>query len=147
MFLFVSETLRIHPPFDFLSRECTQNYKVANTDLVIEKGTPVLFSITGPHYDSKYYEQPKEFNPDRFKDNSNPNKNSVEAPYLTFGDGPRNCIGMRLGKIQAKIGVCLLLRKFSFELGAQHINKELELNPVSGVRTSINGIKLKIKPH
>lgn len=53
--------------------------------------------------------------------------------------------GMRLGKIQAKLGVCLLLRKFSFELGEQHVNKELVLDPISGVRAPISGINLRIK--
>lgn len=112
--------------------------------MIIEKGTPVLFSITGPQYDPKYYDQPETFNPDRFKDDQI-NRNSVGSPYLVFGDGPRNCIGMRLGKLQAKIGVCLLLRKFAFELGAQHINQKLKLDPQSLVRAPITGINLKVK--
>lgn len=136
----------MHPPFEFYTRECTKDYKVEGTNVVIEKGTPVFFSILGPQYDPKYYKDPELFNPDRFKDDQRANKNSLDCPYLTFGDGPRNCIGMRLGKIQAKIGVCLLLKNFSFTLGEQHINKPLILNPISGVRAPISGINLKIQP-
>lgn len=134
----------MHPPFDFFSRQCTQDYKIANTDVIIEKGTPILFTVTGPQYDPKYYDLPDSFNPDRFKDEQI-NRNSLDTPFLAFGDGPRNCIGMRLGKAQAKIGVCLLLRKFSFELGAQHVNQKLKLDPLSGVRAPIAGIDLKVK--
>ncbi|XP_055302489.1 probable cytochrome P450 6d5 [Sitodiplosis mosellana] len=142
----IDETLRLHPPFEFISRECTKDYRVADTNVVIENGTPIFISVTGPHYDSKYYTEPERFNPDRFKDDLNVNKNSQTMPFLSFGDGPRNCIAARLGKIQSKIGVCLLLKKFSFELGEQHINKPLILNPMSGVRAPISGIKLKVQP-
>lgn len=135
----------MHPPFEQISRQCTKDYKVADSDIVIEKGTPVLFSVTGPQYDSKYYTQPHQFNPERFINDQNINKNSVDTPYLAFGDGPRNCIGMRLGKIQSKVGICILLRKFAFELGAQHKNKEIVIDPRTLVHAPINGIDLLVK--
>lgn len=81
-----AEVLRIHPPFDIMTRECTDDYKIEGTNVVIEKGTLVLFSVTGPSYDPRYYEQPETFNPDRLNDEHSPN--------LVFGDGPRNCVGM-----------------------------------------------------
>lgn len=140
----IDETLRLHPPFELITRECTRDYKVAGTNVVIEKGTPIMFSVLGPQYDSTYYEDPDVFNPDRFKDDYSANKNSVDMPFLSFGDGPRNCIAMRLGKIQAKVGVCLLLKNFSFALGQQHIKTPLVLNPASGIRAPISGINLKI---
>lgn len=136
--------MRLHPPFDFISRECTKDYKISGHDIIIKKGTPILISATGPQYDPKYYDQPTKFIPERFIDEQTANKNSVNMPYLTFGDGPRNCIGMRLGKLQSKIGVCILLRRYSFELGVQHKNQTLVLDPKSGVRAPINGIDLKI---
>lgn len=57
----------MHPAFDFMARECTRDYKIPNTNLIIEKGTPIYFSITGSLYDPKSYE-----NPEIFK---TPNKN------------------------------------------------------------------------
>lgn len=135
----------MHPPFDLLFRECTKNYKIPDTNIIVEKGTQLFFTVTAPHYDAKYYDQPDKFMPERFTDDQVSNKNSVNAPYLTFGDGPRNCIGLRLGKLQAKIGLCLLLRKFSFEFGAQNRNDEFKLDPKSPVRALVNGIELKIK--
>lgn len=71
----------MHPAFDFMARECTQNYKIPNTNVIIEKGTPIYFSITGSLTDSTYYSEPDVFNPDRFNDNFDA-KNSATRPYL-----------------------------------------------------------------
>ena len=126
-------------------RECTKDYKIADTNITIEKGTPIFFSVTGPQYDQKFYDEPNEFRPERFGDDQIASKNSLEMPYLAFGDGPRNCIGMRLGKLQAKIGICVLLRKFSFELDEKHANKTFILDPISTVRIPVDGLNLKVK--
>lgn len=135
----------MHPPFGLLYRLCAKDYKVANSNVVIEKGTPLFISVTGSQNDPKFYPNPDQFNPERFFNDQQFNKNSTEAPYLTFGDGPRNCIGLRLGKLQAKIGTCILLSKYSFELGANLTSGELQFNPSAIVRTVIGGVNLKIK--
>lgn len=109
-------------------------------------GTTLYFSITAPHYDSHYYPQPEKFSPERFIDDPNLNKNSSQVPYLAWGDGPRNCIAIKMGKIQAKIGICLLIRNFAFELGDQHVGGGgFNTHPGAIVRIPIGGIKLKVK--
>lgn len=45
----------------------------------------------GLHYDSEYFPDPHEFNPDRFDDEAK--QRIPQFAYLPFGDGPRNCIG------------------------------------------------------
>lgn len=137
--------MRKHPPFGFSSRECTKDYRIADTNIVIEKGTPILISVVGFQSDPKYFDQPNEFRPERFSKIENSYKNRLDTPYLVFGDGPRNCIGMRMGKIVSKIGVCLLLRKFSVGLGAQHLTDEINFSPDTPIRLPINGIHLKLK--
>lgn len=137
--------MRKHPPFDLLYRECVKDYEVANSNIVIKKGTPLFFSVMGLHSDPKFYPNPDKFDPERFVNDQHSNKNSTDRPYLTFGDGPHNCIGLRLGKLQAKIGVCILLSKFSFELGSNFTNGELKFDPLSEVRTVVGGVNLKVK--
>lgn len=137
------ESLRMHPPFPFAQRKCTQNYKIPNTDVVIEEGTFLMFSTLGLQYDPKYYKNPKEFLPERFSEAEKANKTFIDMPNLTFGEGPRNCLGMRLGKLQSKVAIVSLLRKFKFELADEHKNtSELTINPTSIVLAPINGINV-----
>lgn len=139
----MTETLRKHPPFDWMTRVCTKEYKIADTDVVIEEGTLVMMSITAQLYDPQYYVEPEKFIPERFiAGSAYANK---DAPNLTFGDGPRNCTGMRLAKLQTKLGVCLLIRKFSFELGEKLATVGFDLDPLTVARSMIGGTKLKIR--
>ncbi|XP_062538793.1 probable cytochrome P450 6d5 [Armigeres subalbatus] len=134
----IDETLRKYPPVPVLNRECTQEYKVPGTDIVIEKGTVVILQITAMQHDPEYYPDPMRFDPERFLDPKIKSK-----PYAPFGDGPRICIGMRMGKIQTKVGLSLLLNKFNFQLFG-HDEPELVMSPNNFLHTPINGINLKV---
>lgn len=136
----------MHAPFGFYTRKCTQDYKIPDSDVVIEKGTTVLLPIYGLHYDSQYFEQPDTFKPERHSEEATAGKTFVDMPLLAFGDGPRICIGMRLAKLQTKIGLCLLLQKYKFELDDIHKKQLLKFRPNTVVRTSTIGINLKVSP-
>ncbi|EGI65437.1 Cytochrome P450 6k1 [Acromyrmex echinatior] len=106
----VSEILRMYPPLPFLDRITKETYKVPNSDLVLEKGTPIYISLLGVHYDPEYYPNPDKFDPERFtKENK---RNRSPYVYLPFGDGPRMCIGSRMGLLQSKLGIIVILRKY-----------------------------------
>lgn len=91
----VSETLRKYPPLGFLDRVAIQDYKVPNSDLIIEKGTPIMISMTGMHYDPQYFPNPDKFDPERFNE---VNKRNIPSyVYFPFGEGPHVCIGKNDG--------------------------------------------------
>ncbi|XP_044731386.1 cytochrome P450 6k1-like isoform X2 [Chrysoperla carnea] len=89
------ETLRLYPSLGYLDREALDTYTFPGTNLTIEKGTPVIISLAGMQKDPQYFKNPDVYDPERFNDE---NKDKI-PPYvfMPFGDGPRNCIGARLG--------------------------------------------------
>ncbi|XP_078045153.1 cytochrome P450 6k1 [Augochlora pura] len=110
----VSEILRLYPAAPLLDRVTTTDYKVPDTDIILEKGTAVYIPLCGLHRDPNYFPDPDRFNPDRF---SEENKGNIKQfTYMPFGEGPRNCIGMRLGIIQSTMGVITILRDFEVSL-------------------------------
>ncbi|XP_063704284.1 cytochrome P450 6d3-like [Culicoides brevitarsis] len=108
----IKETLRKYPGLPMLNRECTKDFKIPDSDLTIKKGTAIVISTMGFHYDPKYFAEPEKFIPERFKKGEETyNKDA----YMPFGDGPRQCIAVRMGMVVAKVAVVKLLTKFNFE--------------------------------
>ncbi|KAI7815576.1 cytochrome p450 [Rhyzopertha dominica] len=110
----IDETLRKYPPVPVTMRECTQDYAVEGTDVVLEKGTRVMPCIFGMHRDPDYFPSPEVFDPERF---NSANKEKIRPfTYMPFGDGPRSCIGARFAVIEAKVCLSILLRQYRFTL-------------------------------
>ncbi|XP_033227663.1 cytochrome P450 6k1-like isoform X2 [Belonocnema kinseyi] len=110
----VSEILRIYPVLPIIDRIATKDYKIEETGLIIEKGTPILIPMLGLHYDSKYFANPNIFDPEHFSDFEKSKRNPYA--YMPFGIGPRSCIGMRQGLLQAKLGLAQIISRFEVTL-------------------------------
>ena len=91
LFYLFSETLRMHPSVTLLNRVCINDWKIPNSDVYIPKGTGIVISVSGIQRNPQIYPDPDKFDPMRFS------KENIEKrhPYafLTFGEGPRICIG------------------------------------------------------
>lgn len=110
--------------------------------MVIEKDTFVLVPTYSIHKDPEYYPQPEIFDPERFSEEQT--KARHPCAYLPFGDGPRNCIGMRFARMQTAIGIISLIRNFKFSTCSKteipFINDEENIFLVPK-----NGIHLKVE--
>ena len=80
------------------------------------KGHVCVNSCGAVHRDPELYANPNEFDPKHF---------SVEevearetASFLGFGDGPRNCVGARFGKLQSHIALALLVKNYRLSLAS-----------------------------
>lgn len=143
----INETLRIYPSLPFLFRECSKDYKISNSDLIIPKGTTVIIPILGHQRDPDIYENPMQFKPERFEGNANGSDKSGGLFYLPFGEGPRICIGMRMGKLTTKIGLALIMHKYKLELTDESMaNMELKFHPSQGILQPIKNFNLKVTP-
>jgi cytochrome P450 family 6 len=135
----LEETLRKYPPVPTLTRRCTKDYTLRGTDVVAEKGTQVYVSILGMHRDPEYYPDPEKFDPERFNDDNK--KSRLSFTYLPFGDGPRNCIGVRFGAMQTKIGIATIVKNFRVSVCPK--TKPIEFNPYSFLLKTVNKVYLK----
>lgn len=108
----IDEALRLYGPVFNLMRRAEKDYKVPNTNLVIPKGARISIPIHAIHTDPEYYPEPDKFIPERFSDENKKKRHPMA--HLPFGDGPRNCIGLRFGLMQTKISLIQLLKNFKF---------------------------------
>ena len=135
----LNESLRMYPPAPRASRECKQTCAVTD-DLIIEKGIDINFPIFLVHRNPEYWPNPDKFNPERF----NPT-NEESYPlfaYLPFGEGPRNCIGKRLGLLETKMALVAVLKDMHFK---ESVDTDVPLELAFGISMSPkNGIKLAI---
>lgn len=94
-----SESLRMWPPAPIVDRECVKDYEYDDgvNRFTFTKGTAVSILINAFHHDPQFFPNPEQFDPERFSDE---NKHTIQAgTYLPFGTGPRNCIGMNVGRV------------------------------------------------
>lgn len=142
----IDETLRIYPIAPTLLRECTKDYSVSGPgNLTIPKGTSIFIPILGHHRDPEIYENPMVFKPERFQNSSTGEGNSSGLFYLPFGDGPRNCIGMRMAKLTTKMGLSVILSKFKIELcDEEMLDKEIEFHPNQFILTPLKEQRFKV---
>lgn len=134
----------MYPPARQLFRKCSVDYKIPDTNQVIEKDTQIFIPVHQLQHDEKYFTDPEKFDPDRFTEKNLAGTNLINRPYYPFGDGPRNCIGMRLGKMQTRVGLVMMLQKFTFELEDKLKSEKLKFNPRSFVPTPIEAIRLYV---
>ncbi|XP_055681861.1 uncharacterized protein LOC129789237 [Lutzomyia longipalpis] len=132
----INETLRKHPPAALIVRSLKEKYNVPKTNVVLDKGTQLFVPVLGIHRDPEIYPDPENFDPERFS----PEAVKSRHPYafLAFGEGPRNCIGMRFGLMQTKIGITRLLMNYRFlpsdktKYPIEYVKTTTLLSPVGG---------------
>nr|XP_012223632.1 PREDICTED: uncharacterized protein LOC105672931 [Linepithema humile] len=143
----INETLRVWPVAVFLDRICAQDFELppalpGDKPFVIKKGRSVWFPVYGLHRDSKYFERPNEFDPDRFLDENRKNMNM--AAYIPFGLGPRMCIGNRFALLETKVMIFHLLARCELKPCAKTTHP-MRLNKASLTMLAEGGFWLKIE--
>ncbi|XP_075213388.1 putative cytochrome P450 6a14 [Lycorma delicatula] len=137
----LNEVMRLRPGAGFLSRVCTQDYKMPGSNLVIDKGSIVHIPVLGLHKDPQYFPDPEKFNPDRFK-------NMDEVPkgvFFPFGGGPRMCIAMRLAMLEMKIFLAILFSSFNVVL-SEKTQLPIKMNKKSILQHVVGGLWVRFEP-
>lgn len=126
----ISEALRFYPPATITERLADADYVIRSKDgqtIKVEKGTVITIPIYAMHHDEDNFENPQVFDPKRFLPE---NRHKIHpCAYLPFGQGNRNCIGMRFALLEAKVIICRLMLDFKFTAVIQ----ELKYKPGNGL--------------
>ncbi|CAG9859907.1 unnamed protein product [Phyllotreta striolata] len=136
------ETIRKDGVVSVFRRICNEDFKVPGSDFVIEKGTVIRIPLTGITRDPEYFPEPEKFDPERFSP-----ENKINIPpfaHLPFGEGPRNCIGMRFGKLQTKVGIAFVLHKYKITL-SKKTQIPMQIDPTKVFPTVIGGVWLNLE--
>ncbi|XP_065888307.1 cytochrome P450 3A13-like [Dysidea avara] len=135
----VLEGLRHYIPVKHLYRHCIDSCAL-NDNLLVPKGTLIYVPILHINFIPDYWSNPDAFDPERFDPNIV--VNNTEG-FLSFGAGPRICLGKRLGLLNIKMGLVSILRKYRLDL-ANDTNVEIDY---SGMATYPKyGVQLKLIP-
>ena len=98
----ISEAMRM-AAISVTSRRVTKPWTIPGTDITIPVGVGVYIPLMSFHRDPEYWENPDEFNPERFNAD---NKSKIRTgAYAPFGLGPRQCLGNNYAKFTIKIMV------------------------------------------
>jgi cytochrome P450 len=123
----IKETIRLHPAAPFMTRVANQD-AVIDGDIFVQKGQIVNLSVYALARNPRVWgRDAAEFKPERWIDAKTGELRSFPATeFLSFGAGPRSCIGMKLGMLNVRVLSANLLHRYKFEIDpacdGSHIN-------------------------
>ena len=134
----ISEAMRM-AAVSVTSRRVTKPWTIPGTDITVPVGVGVYIPIMSFHKDPEYWENPEEFNPERFNTD---NKSKIRTgTYAPFGLGPRQCLGNNYAKFTMKIILIYLVRFFDLE-NVENLPKDFKMDP-NTLFTPLGGYRAK----
>ncbi|XP_053694786.1 probable cytochrome P450 28a5 [Sabethes cyaneus] len=145
----LSEVLRLWPPAAFLSKRCTEAIELEVTStqkVLVEKGVCAYIPLWSIHRDPDNFDDPLAFNPDRFSTaTGGTNPYREKGCFFPFGDGPRQCLGMRFARMQVKRGIYEIIMNFEVTMDSK-TKDPLLIDPKQLLTGALGGIWLNFNP-
>ena len=129
----ITESLRLYPAAWGTARTAIEDHEIAGYK--VPRGSGVSFAQWTVHRDSRWYDAPEEFRPERWEGDLM--KRLPRFAYFPFGGGPRQCIGSNFALMEAALILATIAQKFRFSLVEGHPVVPLAsitLRPRYGVR-------------
>jgi cytochrome P450 len=139
--LVVAESLRMYPEPPLLIRRALEDDLLpaggTGFQTKIMRGTDLFLALYNVHRSEEFWENPDEFDPERFlrpftnekrpdwagynpvMTSLYPNEVHADFAYLPFGAGARKCVGDQFACMEAVVTLCMTLRDFDFSLAVQ----------------------------
>ncbi|XP_047062687.1 cytochrome P450 72A14-like [Lolium rigidum] len=112
------EVLRLYTPLTALQRKTYKPMELGGVRY--PAGVALMLPVLCVHHDKELWgADADKFRPERFAQGIS--KASADAPaFFPFGWGPRVCVGQNFALLEAKMGLAMILRRFSFELSPSY---------------------------
>ena len=130
------ESMRLYPPVWTMGRYVENDYNVA--EYTIPAGSSILMSQYVMHHDPRYYEEPEQFNPDRWTAEF-----KTQLPrfsYFPFGGGIRGCIGEPFAWMEGILIIATITQMWKMRLVP---GQRIKLDPAITLRPKY-GMKMKL---
>eukprot|EP00026_Physarum_polycephalum_P001390 Phypoly_transcript_01391.p2 GENE.Phypoly_transcript_01391~~Phypoly_transcript_01391.p2 ORF type:complete len:487 (-),score=54.98 Phypoly_transcript_01391:1822-3282(-) len=111
----ITEGQRLRPAAPGMDRTTLRDTELGG--YLIPKGTSIYMNWHAAHTDPTLWDNPEQYYPDRFNDNTGYSKN-----FFAFSYGPRNCIGQKFAICEAIIVTATLLHQFDIQMGSNKVH-------------------------
>jgi cytochrome P450 len=128
----IKESLRLYPPAWGMNRIALKDCEIGG--YAVPAGAAVAMSQWVMHRDSRYFENPTVFNPDRWTEEME--KGLPRYAYFPFGGGPRLCVGRDFTMLELVLVVATVAQRYQFRLVPEHrVQREVSitLRPKGGI--------------
>ncbi|KAJ8321081.1 hypothetical protein KUTeg_002668 [Tegillarca granosa] len=136
--LCIKEGMRLHSPVFFIQRITTKEITVEG--MKIPADTAVAIELYNLHHNAVVWENPMEFQPERFLPENIAKRDSYA--FVPFSAGPRNCIGQHFAMNEQKVILARLLHRYNFKLEPNHVVRK----KLGVVMRAENGIRVVATP-
>ncbi|MEM8546801.1 MAG: cytochrome P450 [Pseudomonadota bacterium] len=101
------EALRLYPPITFIPRVAAETTTIGGRR--VRRGAMLMLSPWTAHRSESLWARASEFDPMRFHRDS---EAQAEGPFMSFGLGPRICVGAAFATIESTLIIASLVREF-----------------------------------
>jgi len=130
----LSEAMRIRPPAGILIRKVNQDTEIDG--YAFKAGSLAIFSIYNIHHHPDYWQQPEQFDPERFL-----TAEKRRFAYMPFGTGERVCIGNHFALLESQLLLSMIIQHYDVQLLS---SDEAEIEMAVTVRPK-GGIPVRLK--
>ena len=133
----IKESLRLYSSVHSFSRVALQDHLIGGYR--VPKDTTVIISSYVTHRLAQYWENPNQFDPERFDKARSVGRSRFA--YIPFAAGHRNCIGSHMALMQSKLVVALIMQRYELSLFPGHIvepQAATTMRPKYGMKMSIS---------
>jgi cytochrome P450 len=136
----VDESLRRYPPIWLFPRDANADGELGGYRILAN--TSILLTPYASHHNPAYWDDPEEFDPDRFLPERSAGR--PRYAYLPFGGGRRQCIGYYLALLELRLIVAMVVQRFRLRVVPDHpvvCGPLVSLRPLHGIRVTLEEVK------